>query len=146
MCIRDSQAALERGAERVRGGLERGAERGLWTGAEAASAARRLQTGGGDGLADLAGCEVIIEAVPEDLGLKRRVFADLAAACGPGVILATNTSSLPVTEIAAGVPHPGRVVGLHFFNPPTRMQLVEVVAGAETDGSTLVPAEPMVRP
>jgi 3-hydroxybutyryl-CoA dehydrogenase len=80
------------------------------------------------GLADLAGCDLVVEAAPEDLGLKRRLFADLAATCGPEAILATNTSSLRVAEIAAGVPRPERIVGMHFFNPPTRMRLVEVVA------------------
>ncbi|HWM63930.1 MAG TPA: 3-hydroxyacyl-CoA dehydrogenase family protein [Solirubrobacterales bacterium] len=79
-------------------------------------------------IAELAGCDLVVEAAPEDLALKRRLFAELAAACGPETILATNTSSLRVAEIAAETPNPERVVGMHFFNPPTRMKLVEVVA------------------
>jgi 3-hydroxybutyryl-CoA dehydrogenase len=79
-------------------------------------------------IAGLAGCDLIVEAAPEDLSLKQRLFAELAAACGPETILATNTSSLRVTDIAADVAFPERVVGMHFFNPPTKMKLVEVVA------------------
>ena len=75
---------------------------------------------------------LVVEAAPEDLGLKRELFVALAETCGPDTILASNTSSLPVTAIAALVPHPERVVGMHFFNPPALMKLVEVVA---TDGS-----------
>ena len=81
-------------------------------------------------LDDLAECDLVIEAAPEDLELKRELFAALAEACGPKAILASNTSSLPVTAIAAEVPHPERVVGMHFFNPPALMKLVEVVATA----------------
>src|SRR5579872_1583211 len=69
-----------------------------------------------------------IEAVPERLELKREVFTRLAAALAPEALLATNTSSLAVAQIAESVPHPQRVLGLHFFNPPAVMQLVEVVA------------------
>ena len=70
--------------------------------------------------AGLAPCGLVIEAVPESLAVKRALFAELAAAVAPDAVLATNTSSLPVSAIAAGVPGPERVVGLHFFNPPGR--------------------------
>lgn len=73
-----------------------------------------------------------VEAVPEDLELKRDVFLALASALGDDAILTTNTSALSVGEIASRVPQPSRVAGLHFFNPPARMQLVEVVVAAET--------------
>lgn len=79
-------------------------------------------------LEELLGCDLLIEAAPEDVELKRHLFTAAAAACGPETILATNTSSLRVADIAAGVPGPERMVGMHFFNPPTRMKLVEVVA------------------
>ncbi len=81
-------------------------------------------------------CGLIIEAVPEDLELKRKVLADLPR----DAVLATNTSSLSVTEIAAGVPDPERVVGLHFFNPPGKMRLVELVAGAQSSSGALAVA------
>jgi 3-hydroxybutyryl-CoA dehydrogenase len=117
--------ALERGAERLRADLARGEERGRWSGAEAAAA--RLVPA--PALDDLAGCELVIEAAPEDLALKRELFARLEAVCAPDAVLATNTSSLSVTAIAAAAERPERICGMHFFNPPALMRLVEVVAG-----------------
>ena len=81
---------------------------------------------------DLAGCDVVIEAIPEDLGLKHRVLSEVADVVGEACVIATNTSSIPVTQIAAGVPEPGRVVGMHFFNPAPVMRLVEVIRGVQT--------------
>lgn len=78
-----------------------------------------------------------IEAVPEIFNLKRDVLTSLARALPPDALLATNTSSLPVSELAAGIPHPQRVLGLHFFNPPSRMQLIEVVATEETSDDAI---------
>ncbi|RMG49011.1 MAG: fatty acid oxidation complex subunit alpha FadJ [Acidobacteria bacterium] len=80
----------------------------------------------------LRGVDLVIEAAVEDLELKRRIFARLEQLARPDTILATNTSALPITEIASGLEHPERVVGLHFFNPVHRMQLVEIVLGRET--------------
>lgn len=77
---------------------------------------------------ELGDCDLVIEAAPEDLPLKQRIFAGLDAACRGDAILATNTSSLRVSDVGAGVVNPERVVGMHFFNPPARMRLVEVVA------------------
>jgi 3-hydroxybutyryl-CoA dehydrogenase len=124
-------AALEAGLGRLRAALAKGAERGRWSTAEAEAAANRV--GPSPDLEGLADCDLVIEAAPEDLGLKQRLFGALREACGPGAIIATNTSSLPVTEIAAGTPAPERIVGMHFFNPPPLMKLVEVVA---TDASS----------
>lgn len=76
---------------------------------------------------------LVIEAVPEDLDLKRSIFAELDRLAGPDTILATNTSALSVTAIAAATSRPGRVIGLHFFNPVHRMGLVEVVVGLRTE-------------
>ena len=83
-------------------------------------------------LQDLAGAGLVVEAVVEDLAVKRSLFADLEAVVAPDAILATNTSSLSVTAIAAGLRRPERVVGMHFFNPVPAMALVEVVSGAAT--------------
>ncbi len=124
-------AALEAGRERLSGALVKGAERDRWSEAEATAADARIEAA--PALADLAGCELLIEAAPEILELKRSLFSDLAAVCGPDTILASNTSSLRVTDIAIGVPGPERVVGMHFFNPPPLMKLVEIVAA---DGSS----------
>jgi len=81
--------------------------------------------------------DIAIEAVPEDLRLKREIFARLDNLMPKHAILATNTSSLPITEIAEATKRPQKVVGIHFFNPPVLMQLVEVVRGAYTDDETV---------
>jgi 3-hydroxybutyryl-CoA dehydrogenase len=122
--------ALEAANDRLHRALAKGAAKGLWSEEEADAAGARV--GATASLADLGECNLVVEAAPEDLSLKRDLFATLAEACGPQAILATNTSSLPVTAIAEGVPHPERVVGMHFFNPPALMKLVEVVATAES--------------
>ncbi|HEU4491416.1 MAG TPA: 3-hydroxyacyl-CoA dehydrogenase [Jiangellales bacterium] len=100
---------------------------------QAAAARTRLRTVAE--VDDLAGCGMVVEAVVEDLAVKRELFARLEAVCGPDTVLATNTSSLSVTAVAAGLEHPGRVVGLHFFNPAPVLPLVEVVSGAATTPS-----------
>jgi 3-hydroxybutyryl-CoA dehydrogenase len=80
-------------------------------------------------LAEFADCDLVIEAVPEDLEIKRELFGRLAEIVAADSVLATNTSSLSVTALAAGVSGPERVVGMHFFNPPQKMRLLEIVAG-----------------
>jgi 3-hydroxyacyl-CoA dehydrogenase/enoyl-CoA hydratase/carnithine racemase len=82
-------------------------------------------------------CDLVLEAVFEELGVKQEVFGELERVVAPECILATNTSSLSVTEMAAGLEHPERVVGMHFFNPVALMPLVELVRAAETDDVTL---------
>jgi 3-hydroxybutyryl-CoA dehydrogenase len=122
--------ALDTGMGRLHRALTKGASKGLWTEAEAESAGDRV--GAATSLDDLCECDLVIEAAPEDLALKRRLFADLADVCGAHAILASNTSSLPITAIAAELPDRERVVGMHFFNPPALMKLVEVVATADS--------------
>jgi 3-hydroxybutyryl-CoA dehydrogenase len=129
------QKALDRGLEQLRTGLRRGVERGRWSEGAAEDAQERLRS---DTLIEsLKDCELVIEAAPEDLELKRNLFDRLASTCGDDAVLATNTSSLSVTAIAAAVPGPERVVGMHFFNPPALMQLVEIVAGDESEEPAL---------
>jgi 3-hydroxybutyryl-CoA dehydrogenase len=130
--------ALTRGCERLHAGLERAVERGRSSDQEASRAAAHLVAA--PKLDDLASCGLVIEAAPEDLALKRSIFARLESVCAPGAVLATNTSSLPVTEIAAEAARPERVCGMHFFNPPTRMKLVEMVAGDRTGEPALAAA------
>ncbi len=79
-------------------------------------------------LGDLTNCDLVIEAITEDLALKQRVFAELESVVAPTTILATNTSALSVTQMAEGLGHPERVVGMHFFNPVAAMPLIEIVA------------------
>jgi 3-hydroxybutyryl-CoA dehydrogenase len=124
------QKALDRGLEQLRTGMRRGIERGRWTESAAEDALERLK---GDTLIELLrDCELVIEAAPEDLELKRNLFDRLATVCGDEAVLATNTSSLSVTAVASPVSRPERIVGMHFFNPPALMQLVEIVAGDES--------------
>ncbi len=85
-----------------------------------------------DSAAQADGCSLVVEAIVEQLDAKRALFAELEAIVGPQCVLATNTSSISVTAIAAGLQHPARVVGMHFFNPVPRMLLVEVVSGLQT--------------
>jgi len=91
-------------------------------------------------LTELAGCDLVIEAVFEDLAIKQRVFAEVEPIVGPDCILATNTSALSVTAMAEGLTHPGRVVGLHFFNPVAQMPLVEVVRTPHTQDAAYATA------
>ncbi|HLI58936.1 MAG TPA: 3-hydroxyacyl-CoA dehydrogenase NAD-binding domain-containing protein [Solirubrobacteraceae bacterium] len=123
-------AALARGQARIRAGLARSAERGRLTGEQAERAAARLRAV--DGIDGLRDAELVIEAAPESLSLKAELFKRVAAVVGTECVLATNTSSLLVTELAAAVPVPERVVGMHYFNPPPVMRLLEVVAGMES--------------
>lgn len=88
-------------------------------------------------LTALADAEIIIEAAIEELEAKKQIFRELDGLTGPGALLATNTSSLPVTAIASAVRIPSRVAGLHFFNPPARMSLVEVIRGSATSAETI---------
>jgi 3-hydroxybutyryl-CoA dehydrogenase len=139
--------ALEAGQMRLGEDLAKGVERGRWSDEQGTAAADLLLDVAT--LADLEGCQLLIEAAPEVLELKRELFGGVAAVCGPEAILATNTSSLRVSDIATGVPSPERVVGMHFFNPPVLMKLVEVVAAerssAEALTTTIEAAERMGR-
>ncbi len=128
-------AALHRGVERIRAGLERAVERGRLTAQARDAALDRLTTAAT--LDDLAAAPFVVEAVPEDLTLKREIFTALSRLCAPDAILATNTSSLSVTKIAAAVEHPERVGGMHFFNPVPALPLVEVIAGHLTADATV---------
>src|SRR5271170_4202310 len=127
--------ALERGIESARAGLQKEAARGRLTEAEAQAAAGRLQPV--DGLGAFAPCELVIEAVPERLDLKHELYRALSEIVAEECVLATNTSSLLVTAIAAAASHPERVVGMHFFNPAPIMRLLEVVAGEQSTEDAL---------
>jgi len=127
--------ALERGIETARRHLARGAERGRYEPERAERAAAALQPA--PDLEALAPCGLVIEAAPERLELKHQLFSALSEIVGPDCVLATNTSSLPVTAIARVATRPERVVGMHFFNPAPIMRLLEVVAGEESSEAAL---------
>jgi 3-hydroxybutyryl-CoA dehydrogenase len=110
-------------------------EKGRLEPASAESAATRLVAC--ENLEQLAGCHVVVEAIVEELGAKKELFSKLEAIVGPDAILASNTSSLSVTAIAAGLQNPERVAGLHFFNPVPLMKIVEAVGGLQTAGEVV---------
>ncbi|MDB4897313.1 MAG: 3-hydroxyacyl-CoA dehydrogenase [Firmicutes bacterium] len=121
---------LEAGLGRVRAGLDRLVARGKLSGPDRDAALARIHTT--SRLSDFHDVDFVIEAAPEVLELKKRIFAELDETCGPNVVLATNTSSLSVTEIGAMTGRQALVAGMHFFNPVPVMKLVEVVSGART--------------
>lgn len=86
---------------------------------------------------DLKNADFVLEAVVENLEIKKKVFKDLEAVCGKKTIFATNTSSLSIDELASDLKNPERVVGMHFFNPATKMRLVEVIKGSQTNPQTM---------
>jgi 3-hydroxybutyryl-CoA dehydrogenase len=131
-CLCDiAPEAVERGLAGVRSNLEKGVERGKVSASERDAALARL-TGTTDLEQAVRGTEVVIEAAPEKLELKRALFARLGELTSAGTLLASNTSSLPITAIAAASSHPERVVGMHFFNPVHIMKLVEIVRAEQS--------------
>jgi len=109
-------------------------------GTDKANRFRALVTGSTDKQQTFADADFVIEAVFEEMGVKKSVFADVEKAVSPECVLATNTSSLSITEMAADLEHPERVVGFHFFNPVAVMPLLEIVRGDATDDATLATA------
>ena len=131
--------ALERGLAAVRRNLETGVEKGKVSTQSRDAALARLRSSL-DLSAALREAAVVIEAVPENLELKKRMFADIDRDAPRHALLGTNTSSLPVSEIAEATRHPERVVGLHFFNPVHVMDLLEVVRGRATSNESVARA------
>jgi 3-hydroxybutyryl-CoA dehydrogenase len=121
---------LQRGLERLDGSMRRAVQRGKLE--EAARAAARGRVRGTTTLADLAACDLVVEAVIEKMEEKKAVLRELDLLLPPEAVLASNTSSLSITELAAVTRRPARVVGLHFFNPVPVMPLVEIVRGLTT--------------
>jgi len=134
-----SDAALEKATDEISAVLEKGVAIGKVMGVDAAAAQRHLSTA--TRLEDAArSADLVIEAVPEDITLKVELFATLDRLAPPHAILASNTSSLSITEMAAATGRPTKVVGMHFFNPVHRMRLLEIVRALETDEATLASA------
>jgi 3-hydroxybutyryl-CoA dehydrogenase len=132
VCLYDAvPGAAEEAIAAIRVRLARLTEKGRIDPQLALDTSDRLTAAGS--VAELRDSGLVIEAVIEDLGIKRDLFATIEALCGPDTILATNTSSLSITEIAAGLGRPQRLAGMHFFNPAPLLPLVEVVAGKATD-------------
>ncbi|HZY19231.1 MAG TPA: 3-hydroxyacyl-CoA dehydrogenase [Ramlibacter sp.] len=123
--------AIQRALQDIGGQWDRLQDKGRMDAAAVAACKERLS--GASALGELADCDLVVEAVIERLDVKQDVFGQLEAVVAPTAVLATNTSSLSVTAIAATLKHPGRFAGYHFFNPVPLMKVVEVVAGLKTD-------------
>lgn len=126
---------LQAGWKRIEDSLRTAVEKGKTTAADAAAAESRIQTTTDSEVA--YDVDLIVEAVPEILSLKKQIFADLSKKA-PNAILASNTSSLSITEMASRARDPTKVVGLHFFNPPPIMPLLEIVRAEQTSEETMV--------
>jgi len=126
--------ALKRGVEKIRAGIEKSAKKGLLDAAAAEAAAQRLTPA--SALDALAHAALVVEAVPEKVDLKLDVFRALDGLLPARAILASNTSSISITRLAAATRRPERSIGMHFMNPVPLMKLVEVVRGLATDDAT----------
>lgn len=133
--VRDiEQAFVDKGLATITKSLDRLVSKGGLTDGERSAAMARI-TGTTDvGLA--ASVDLVVEAAVENMAIKKKVFAELDGVCKPAAILATNTSSLSITEIAAATKRPDKVIGMHFFNPVPMMKLVEVIKGLATSDET----------
>lgn len=134
------EAVLAKAKAKILDGVGRAVEKGKLPAGMRDEVAKRLTT-----TLDLDGaagaCDFVIEAVPEKLDLKRQLFARLERTCRKDVVFGTNTSSLMISEIAAGVADPGRVIGMHFFNPVPVMRLVEIILGPKTSAEAIETTE-----
>jgi 3-hydroxyacyl-CoA dehydrogenase/enoyl-CoA hydratase/3-hydroxybutyryl-CoA epimerase len=138
-----SQEAADRGRDYTAKLHAKGIERGKLTQDKADELLGRITATAHP--ADLAGCDLVIEAVFEDPSLKARVFAEIAPYVNADALLCSNTSTLPITELAAGVDRPADFIGLHFFSPVDKMPLVEIIRGKETSDAALARAYDVVQ-
>ncbi len=142
--VREPKAdLLTKGMARIQKSLEKAVEKGKLDPAGKDKALSRLM--GTISLEEMKDCQLIIEALPEDLDLKKEHFQKLDVLCPPSTILASNTSSLTITELAVCTKRPGQVIGLHFFNPAPLMELVEIVRTSLTSGAALDATRSFVR-
>ncbi len=130
-----SEQFVKQGIGRIESFLKKGVARGKVTEAQMREVLSRIH--GTTNMADLSDCDIVVEAVFEQLELKKKTHGELDKIVKPECILATNTSCLSVTEIAAATARPGKVIGLHFFNPVPLMRLVEVITALQTEEQTV---------
>ncbi|MEM2978909.1 MAG: 3-hydroxybutyryl-CoA dehydrogenase [Methanomassiliicoccales archaeon] len=129
-----SDAFIQGGMAKIEKGLAKAVEKGKLTEADKSQIMSRVT--GTTRLQDMTECDVVIEAILEDKTAKKQVCATLDSICKPGTILASNTSSIPITELAASTKRQDKVVGMHFFNPAPVMKLVEVIKAIQTSEET----------
>lgn len=129
-----SQAALDKAMTTMSGNMDRQVKKAIITADDKAAALARITTATtNDGF---AGCDMVIEAATENEAIKQKIFAALCPVLKPDAILASNTSSIPITRLAAATDRPARFIGMHFFNPVPMMKLVEIIRGLATDDAT----------
>lgn len=128
------QKYLDRGLETIGKNLDREVSKNKITAEEKATASARIH--GSLSRKDLASCDFVIEAATEKLDIKSEIFRDIDQICRPEIILATNTSSISITKLAAVTKRPGKIIGMHFFNPVPMMKLIEVIRGIATSDET----------
>jgi 3-hydroxybutyryl-CoA dehydrogenase len=129
-----NEAAVQRGLGTLSGSLDRLVKKDKLSQADRDAAVARVQ--GSTRYEDLAGAQLVIEAATENLELKLRILTQIDGLVGPDTVIATNTSSISITQLAAVLKHPGRLIGLHFFNPVPLMALLEVIRGMQTLDAT----------
>ncbi len=134
-----AEAAVQRGLATVGASLDRLIKKEKMTADEKAAALARIATT--TELASLGDCDLIIEAATENLDLKLKIFAQIDAVAKPGAIIASNTSSISITKLAAATARAGQVIGMHFFNPVPMMALVELIRGLQTSDDTYAAVE-----
>jgi len=129
-----SEAFAAKGVATIDKNLQRGVDKGKLTAEEKAAVLGRIRTT--TKLEDLAGCDIVIEAATEKWEVKKQIFETLDQICKPGVVLASNTSSISITKLAAITKRPEAFIGMHFMNPVPVMQLIEVIRGLATSDAT----------
>ena len=141
--VEQNDGAIERGRAHVEHSTGRAVKRGKLSEAEQTAIFERITLT--TSLDDLADCDLVVEAVVEHLDLKRQIFQQLDGIVRPDAVLATNTSSLSVTEISAATSHPGRVIGMHFFNPAPVQKFVEVIRTVVTEPDVTADVQELAR-
>jgi 3-hydroxybutyryl-CoA dehydrogenase len=129
-----SQAALDKAMATIAGNMDRQVKKAIITAEDKAAALARIATATTNDA--FAACDMVIEAATENEAIKQKIFSALCPVLKPDAILASNTSSIPITRLAAATDRPGRFIGMHFFNPVPMMKLVEIIRGLATTDAT----------
>ena len=137
------QAQLDRGLKAIDASLERLVKKEKLFAADKSATLARVKTA--TELASITGCDLVIEAATENLDLKLDIFRRIDAQARPDAVIASNTSSISITRLAAATGRPDRVIGMHFFNPVPVMQLVELIRGLQTSGATYAATESLAK-
>jgi 3-hydroxybutyryl-CoA dehydrogenase len=138
-----NDAAVQKGLNTISGSLDRLVKKEKMTVEQKAAAMARIKAT--TRLADVAGADIVIEAATENLDLKLKLLKDIEAAVGPDTLIASNTSSISITKLAAATGRPDRFIGMHFFNPVPMMALVELIRGLQTSDATHAAVEDLGR-